>query len=1006
MQSDVTSKWRAFFIRLIADTTRPRFVLHDGPPYANGQLHIGHALNKFLKDIIVRHRILSGYSVSFVPGWDCHGLPIELKAKENERCSDYRIRESASAVARKYIDVQRSSFMKWGILSDWDNYYTTMDHQFERTELDAFAALYSKGLVYRGLLPVHWSYGARTAVAESELEYNSHHVSPSVYFVVRMHKLPNRFFRKMQTLATVYSAVWTTTPWTIPSNEAVFFDSNARYVLLRSSCTDSFYIAAKAFAEQLSSMLAAQLVQVDEFLGFELGQSTYIHPIRSLTFGDFTPMPFLPGTHTIDTKGTGLVHCAPCHGKDDFVLGQQFGLSMKQVVDEDGYFSSDAGPLLSRLPVLGEGSQKVLELLAPMIFHLDSIQHSYPYDWRTRTPVITRLSNQWFVDTEKIKDAALKAFESVSVIPPALKASMVPFISSRPRWCISRQRFWGVPIPVLYRKSNGTPIVDSDFIRHIAARVANMGSDFWFQEPLDQLVPHNFWEQWSLDQDEVTKGTDVFDVWFDSGLSTLIVLREGFYGNKATTEVADLCLEGHDQFRGWFSSSLLLSVALRGKAPYKSLIVHGFTTDSDGRKMSKSVGNVISPDELLQKHNGCIDILRRWAACSALDVVASVGVKEMGAHAASYKSLRNAFRFMLGNLDDFEPVIQLANLTGSEPVICTDINKLVYQFVRVTSSSSFLKSTLLMPLSCAVFSWLGHLVQSSLHTYYPHYRFNALLADVERFVSRLSSIYFTATKDTLYCDPVDSPERRLVQTVFWLSSECLKALLAPLVPYLVEEVEEACLNIWSKDPWIELRKPYSSLFERYASYVIHPIHCTSALPRSDWQICLDAMTQWSHYSAFSNALEFLHTFSLSAMNQIASIRPSVTTAIVLNSMHLSILVTSCESSEQLVRSLLLVDRYGTGIGSRSDLCLLFRTASLDWKVIHSEHSSSSNLPTFSNDVLNFEFQGSPITIGFHFSDKSARCPRCTRYFNESPSPLCPRCSAAVVHKGFSVKTSG
>ncbi|CAH8528368.1 unnamed protein product [Dicrocoelium dendriticum] len=295
-QSDVTSRWCAFFSRLTTDTTRPRFVLHDGPPYANGQLHIGHALNKFFKDVIIRQRILSGYSVSFVPGWDCHGLPIELKAKEHEHCSPHQTRESASAVARKYIAIQRSSFISWGILSDWNNYYTTMDHQFERTELDAFAALYYKGLVYRDLLPVHWSYRARTAVAESELEYNADHVSPSVYFVVRMHKLPNRFFRKIQTLANVYSAVWTTTPWTIPSNEAVLFDSDAVYVLLKTSSTGDFYIAAKAFTEQLASMLPTQLVLLDEFLGIELNGSTYIHPIRPFTLGDFSPKPFLPST--------------------------------------------------------------------------------------------------------------------------------------------------------------------------------------------------------------------------------------------------------------------------------------------------------------------------------------------------------------------------------------------------------------------------------------------------------------------------------------------------------------------------------------------------------------------------------------------------------------------------------------------------------------------------------------------------------------------------------------
>ncbi|TGZ65588.1 hypothetical protein CRM22_005804 [Opisthorchis felineus] len=996
----VTSGWCEFLKVQSTDTSRPTFVLHDGPPYANGKLHVGHALNKFLKDITVRYKLLCGYSVDFTPGWDCHGLPIELKAiEQSTKCTPRETRTQASLVAHKYVDLQKSTFMDWGILADWSNYYSTMDHMFEKSEIDAFAKLHSKGFIYRDLLPVHWSCRAKTALAESELEYNCEHVSPSVYIRVPLFELSFPLSRTVSGLSNVYGVVWTTTPWTLPANEAIIYDPNARYALLKSTYSGDIYIVSGQFSQQLSLMLpGADLKQLGELPGPELLHTCrYLHPIRSLTSNSEDNLcPFLPGTYVSETKGTGLVHCAPCHGKEDFLLGQSFHLPMNQLVDDEGYFLPEAGSELAGLRLDDEGTAKILELLRPMLVHQGTIKHTYPYDWRTKTPVITRLSEQWFLDTSALSTAAIEAYNSVDVIPPRHKPSMLPFISSRPRWCISRQRSWGVPIPVLLREEDGKPIVDHEFIQCISERVAHCGTDFWFDESLETLVPERFWKKWNVSPSSVRKSTDVFDVWFDSGLSWLGVLCKGGSHslNGKTKTVADLYLEGQDQFRGWFSSSLLLSVALQNCAPYKTLMVHGMTADSEGRKMSKSLGNVVSPEDLLNKNKGCVDILRRWAACSALDSVSTVGNKEMNRHSASYRALRNSLRFMLGNLVDFSPIRQLAYLRDSQAVKCTNVNQLIFDIIEATSPSSQCQKP--GALNCTVLYWLGCLVKLARSEYYPNYRLNALLSEIDQLLSRLSSMYITAVKDILYCDPVDSFDRRMVQTVFLLATESLKMLLSPIMPYLMEECEEAIQLYWKSDTLMPSTSHTCSLLERYSLNTLYS-GLSSNMATSDWSTCLSAVERYADYATLAHACETVHAFYLSIINQMsADLDLNSAPVNPLVDKHVRLYLDPCSEAAPLVESLQMLHPMGTWDNSNSELCRLFRAGSVSWSLgddapTTKEHEQDSHI-----HILSVPYQGSVVRVRLSAASPNTRCPRCMRFTLTPPAALCIRCESALM----------
>uniref|UniRef100_A0A0X3PG37 isoleucine--tRNA ligase n=3 Tax=Schistocephalus solidus TaxID=70667 RepID=A0A0X3PG37_SCHSO len=701
-----------------------QFILHDGPPYANGEIHLGHALNKILKDITVRFEKLRGKDCSFIPGWDCHGLPIELSAMGVDlSLPPNQIRSASLTWATKCMQSQRLAFGEFNLLVDWSSVYSTLDLSYQSVVLKAFRDLCLKGYLVREPKPVYWSPRTNCAISESELEYNSEHESVSLYFLVKLHcsllSTPDRF-----RFYPTFIVVWTTTPWTIVANEAIVFNPSERYSILLDETNKRLLVVSAAFVDFLSFLGGCRSYRriADLPTGAVLQDCAYAHPLRSSS-GKY----FLRAADFVVNKGTGFVHVAPAHGRDDFDFAKRHNLPLKNYVDEKACFTKDAGQELAGLSVQPEGTAAIIKLLGEHVLSTKKMRHSFPYEWRTNKPVITRLSEQWFIDTDKLCEPAKMAYATVKVFPPDLKSCMIPFIENRPFWCISRQRIWGVPIPVLYRKGTLSPIVDPEFITSIADRVSAEGSEFWWSEPIDTMVPKSFLNKWSLSPKEIVKGTDIFDVWFESGLSWRAVLPIDC--------VADVYLEGYDQFRGWFSSSLLLGVALTGQAPFKTLVVHGFTTDAEGRKMSKSLGNVLAPKDLLKLTDNCSDVLRRWAAASGLSTHSSVSTKEFIDHATSYKKLRNAFRFMLGNLHDFTPDAAFSGTTAD------DLFHFLLGRLRTKPPVNF----------CVLDTWalclVGTFMDSVLNSYFPNFKFETIIAELDRLVSRLSATYFNSVKD-------------------------------------------------------------------------------------------------------------------------------------------------------------------------------------------------------------------------------------------------------------------
>ncbi|CAH8510123.1 unnamed protein product [Schistosoma margrebowiei] len=982
----INTKWNQFYNHQLNNAAQHKFILHDGPPYANGELHAGHALNKVLKDVLLRLKLLSGHSVEYIPGWDCHGLPIELKAVENlDISSPEETRMLASLLAEKFVRTQKKSFQDWGIIGSWTGCYSTMDKCFEAVELKAFSDLHSKGSIFRGSLPVYWSTCTRSAIAESELEYNLEHKSCSVYLKVILTKYNNHLRKYVSKDSNLYAIIWTTNPWTIFSNEAIAYDLNATYVLLRCQASREVYLVSKNFSDHLISLLpGARLHKVGELTGNDLHGCFYYHPTRVSC-----EVPFLPSSHVCESVGTGLVHIAPCHGKEDFELAKKYDLPLNLFVDESGCFTQEVGSELAGLSVLDEGNASVMKLLEPITIHKEVISHSYPYDWRTQKPVVIRLSNQWFVDTEKISHFALEEYKKVNVIPASHKHSMLPFISQRPNWCISRQRAWGVPIPVLFRRSDNSPIVDYDLIDHISSRVASEGSDFWFTETCDQIIPEIFWKKWSLASHDVYKSTEVFDVWFDSGLSWLCVINSSNYSRLPCSNlVADTYLEGHDQFRGWFSASLLLSIALTGRAPFKNLVIHGFVADSCGRKMSKSLGNGITPKEIISSQNGCVDIMRRWACFSGLDPICHLGSKEINQNAASYKSLRNSLRFMTGNLYDFCPVTQLNYNEKSN----YSLSKLTLDMANNISENNC-NSFCLTALDKAVLYSLSTIISNSLNTYYPQFRYNTILAEIDQFLSYLSSVYITSVKDRLYFNSPDDPSRRNTQTVFWLTVECLKALLAPILPYLMEEVESVTWNLLSSQ--LNNFNQSTTLLERYSSLSLHN-YCSvdKSRPCSDWTLCLSATNRWDKFKNYSNYVNTASSLFHSLTNSLPKGDKHVPSTSPLSGANVHITIPT--KSQEVYHMLKALHPLESCVSVSSDLCYILRASSISWSC-----GSYEDKVTDTVGYYNFNLNDMQVSVTFPLGNQTIKCQRCNRYTNNNfKDNLCPRCIQVLDGSSF------
>nr|CAB3255166.1 isoleucine--tRNA ligase, mitochondrial [Phallusia mammillata] len=743
--------------------------MHDGPPYANGDVHVGHALNKILKDITNRYKLLTNHKVDFKPGWDCHGLPIEIKAiKTNDykEMTPSKIRKTASQFSKTAIASQMNAFRRWGIMADWSNpsnCYFTFNKQYEASELSAFYKLYQKRLVYRDLKPVFWSPSSKTALAEAELEYKDNHVSRSVYVGFKVCN-PHEILPDFIDTTNVYALSWTTQPWTIPSNQALCFSSNSQYCLVKSSSssqndTAPMYLIAHQCLENVTKHTGCSFDIIKTFEGKLLNGVTCVHP---MDIERTTKM--IPASHVTTDTGTGIVHTSPAHGVDDFMVAQNHSLYSKSDVDDNGCFTADAGYDLHGKFVFTGGNDAVIDKLKEnlTLFHEHKYTHSYPYDWRTKKPIFVKTSRQWFIDTSSLWKKSQQALNEVKFHPSIGKATMKQQLKQRPYWCISRQRVWGLPIPVFYQKESGEVLLTDQTFGHLISMVKKHGSDVWWDMSMEQLLPQSVIEKSGAKgiTEDYKRGNDILDIWFDSGVSWAAVLGE--HKLDGEKQVADFYLEGKDQFGGWFYSSLLTSVGLQGCAPYKNIMVHGFTVSASGQKMSKSLGNVVDPMMIIdggkdknKDPSFGADTLRWWVASANVHQEVQISKSIITKSSDSVLKIRNCIRYLLSNLNHFDP-----------------------------HAVDFAK-----PPLCAVDQHQRH----RLHNYtseitraYESYSYSRVALLTLTYITQLSS-YFSCVKDRLYCEEQRGDLRKSCQSVLFLILEVLLKSVAPILPHLAEE---------------------------------------------------------------------------------------------------------------------------------------------------------------------------------------------------------------------------
>ncbi|HEY9885434.1 MAG TPA: isoleucine--tRNA ligase [Thermosynechococcaceae cyanobacterium] len=767
--------------RLSQENPGELFVLHDGPPYANGSLHMGHALNKVLKDVINKYQLLRGRKVRYVPGWDCHGLPIELKVlqtlKSDERkaLTPLKLRQKAKEFALKTVDQQRQSFKSYGVWGDWEHSYLTLKPEYEAAQIGVFGQMVLKGYIYRGLKPVYWSPSSKTALAEAELEYPEGHTSRSLYAAFEIKQLSPALMMGLDSFmgrGELGVAIWTTTPWTIPANLAVSVNPALIYAVVEvgenAPGRFKYLIVAKDLVDRLSEVLGTTLTVQATMVGKTLEHTTYQHPLF-----DRRSEIVIGGDYVTTDAGTGLVHTAPGHGQDDYLVGQRYGLPILAPVDDDGNFTEEAGPFAG-LNVLGDGNTAVIAALqeAQSLLKEEPYVHKYPYDWRTKKPTIFRATEQWFASVEGFRDQALAAIADVRWIPAQGENRITPMVAERSDWCISRQRSWGVPIPVFYDEATGEPLLTQETIAYVQAIVAEHGSDAWWERSVDELLP----EAYRHNGHTYRKGTDTMDVWFDSGSSWAAVAEQ----RSELKYPVDLYLEGSDQHRGWFQSSLLTSVAVNNCAPYKTVLTHGFVLDEQGYKMSKSLGNVVDPMVILkggknQKEEPPYgaDVLRLWVSSVDYSSDMRLGKTVLKQMADVYRKIRNTARFLLGNLHDFDPAknaVPYEQLPEIDRYLLHRINEV---FTEVTDA-------------------------------FDSFQFFRFFQTVLNFcVVDLSNFYLDSAKDRLYISAEDSPRRRSCQTILAIALENLAKAIAPVLSHMAED-------IWQALPYAT---PHTSVFQ-------------------------------------------------------------------------------------------------------------------------------------------------------------------------------------------------
>lgn len=716
------------------------FVLHDGPPYANGNIHIGHAMNKILKDFVNRYKMMSGYDMIYIPGWDTHGLPIEQAVTNSGVDRKSMDKADFRALCEKYayeqIEKQKKGFKELNVLADWDHPYITLQKELEARQIEVFAEMAKKGLIFKGLKPVYWSPSSESALAEAEIEYHDRKDS-SIYVA----------FPVVEGNDTVNVGdnlvIWTTTPWTLPCNTGIAISEKFDYAKVL--VNDKYYIVANELLEDLAKEFGWENYEVvNVFTGDKFAGVKYKHVFMDRV------APVIDGFHVTLDAGTGLVHIAPMYGADDFIIGKEYNLEMINGIDDQGVLNELSGPFNGLF--FEDANKAVTAKLDELgvLLKLKFITHSYPHDWRTKKPIIFRATKQWFCSIDKIRDDLLKELENnVKFHTEWGKKRLYNMIHDRGDWCISRQRVWGVPIPIFYNE-DGSEIVDYDIMMHVADLFRKYGSNVWFEKEAKDLLPEGYTNPASPNGN-FTKEEDIMDVWFDSGSTWNGVLIE-----QGLPYPSDMYLEGSDQYRGWFNSSLICGVAVTGKAPYKELVSHGFTLDGNGNKMSKSLGNVIVPADMVRLHGS--DILRLWVASTDYTEDVRISDDLIKQVKESYRKIRNTYKFMLGNLKDFDYTkdsVKYEDMPYYDKYMMNELNK-------------FTKNVL---------------------EEYNNYNFQNVYKLVNNFVSfTLSNFYLDFTKDILYIEKADSLVRRSVQTVLYNILNNEVKLLAPILPYTSEEV--------------------------------------------------------------------------------------------------------------------------------------------------------------------------------------------------------------------------
>ena len=733
------------------DKDKPSFILHDGPPYANGEIHIGHALNKILKDIILKYKRLRGYNAPYIPGWDTHGLPIELKVTEKlgskaKEMTPAEIRELCAEYAKKWVGIQREGFVRLGVLGDWENPYLTLKPEYEAKQLEVFGELYENGYIFKGLKPIYWSPVTETALAEAEIEYKNVS-SPSIY--VKM-KANQDLLDKIGMTEETWVVIWTTTPWTLPANVAISLNPDFEYGVYRTEKGN--LILGKDLAEQAFSAMEIENYElIKEFVGRDIERTTYQHP-----FLDRTGLVIL-GTHVTADAGTGCVHTAPGHGQDDYVVGTRYGLPVISPINHKGVLTEDAGQFAGLF--YAKANKEICAYLEGTgdLLKLKMIEHSYPHDWRSKTPVIFRATEQWFVNVEgsDIRERALKALDDVTFIPAWGRNRIGSMLETRPDWCISRQRVWGVPIPVFYNVATGKEIFNRDILNRIIEIVKKEGTIAWVKYSAEELIGEELLEKYNLKGVELRKETNIMDVWFDSGVSHRAVLETR---GDLLYRPADLYLEGSDQHRGWFQTSLLTSIGSTHDAPFKNILTHGFVNDGEGKKMSKSVGNTVVPADVIKVYGA--DILRLW--CASVDYREDVKISDniLKQMAEAYRRVRNTARYILGNSNDFNP----------------NTDKVPYEQLM------------------EIDKWALHkleVLKRKVTENYDKYEFYNLFQDIHYFAGvDMSAFYLDIIKDRLYTEGTNSIERRSAQTVMTEILVTLTKMIAPILSFTAEEIWE------------------------------------------------------------------------------------------------------------------------------------------------------------------------------------------------------------------------